>query len=156
MSLLLFVDLDTNLWWIRTVILLRGLAMGFCFVASQAGGYAEIAPSDNGRASAIFSTQRQMSVSIGIALTATVLSSFTTLSAAPSDPQRALTGYHWTFALATGLALLAAAVAFVMIRDEDARATMRARGDRSGDRRGRLLKALALSPADRGLTRSAR
>ena len=55
---------------------------------SQAASYAEIPPADNGRASAIFSTQRQMSVSIGIALMATVLTSFTTLTAAPSDPER--------------------------------------------------------------------
>ena len=49
----------------------------------QTASYAQIPPADNGRASAIFSTQRQMSVSIGIALMATVLTSFTTLSAAP-------------------------------------------------------------------------
>ena len=66
--------------------------MGFCFVSSQAASYAEIAPADNGRASAIFSTQRQMSASIGIALMATVLASFTTLTAAPSRPRAALTG----------------------------------------------------------------
>ena len=53
--------------------------MGFAFVSVQAASYAEIPPADNGRASAIFSTQRQMSVSIGIALMATVLASFTTL-----------------------------------------------------------------------------
>jgi hypothetical protein len=36
---------------------------------------------------------------------ATVLASFTTLTATPSDPQRPPTGYHWTFALCAGLAL---------------------------------------------------
>jgi hypothetical protein len=75
--------------------------MGFCFVSSQAASYAEIAPKDNGRASALFTMQRQ--VSMGIALMATVEASFTTLTATPSDPQRALTGYHWTFALCAGL-----------------------------------------------------
>ena len=87
MACLLFVGLETNLWWIRVIIFLRGFAMGFCFVSSQAASYAEIAPADNGRASAIFSTQRQMSVSIGIALMATVLASFTTLTATPTDPR---------------------------------------------------------------------
>ena len=48
---------------------------------------------------------------------ATVLASFTTLTATPSDPQRALTGYHWTFALCAGLALCAAALAAIMIKD---------------------------------------
>jgi EmrB/QacA subfamily drug resistance transporter len=124
MSGFLFVGLDTDLWWIRVLILLRGFAMGFCFVSSQAASYAEIAPADNGRASAIFSTQRQMATSIGVALVATVLASFTTLTAAPTDPERALTGYHWTFALCVGLALISAVLAFVLIRDEDARETM--------------------------------
>lgn len=127
MSSLLLVGLDTDLWWIRLAIFARGLAMGFTFVAVQAASYAEIPAADNGRASALFSTQRQMSVTIGIALMATVLASFTTLTAAPDDPQRALTGYHWTFALATALALVAALLAAVSIRDEDAAATMRPR-----------------------------
>ena len=127
MASLLLVGLDTNLWWIRGAIFLRGFAMGFTFVSVQTASYAQIPPADNGRASAIFSTQRQMSVSIGIALMATVLTSFTTLSAAPTDPQRALTGYHWTFALAAGLALIAAFLAFLTIRDSDAAATMQPR-----------------------------
>ena len=127
MASLLLVGLDTSLWWIRGAIFLRGFAMGFTFVSVQTASYAQIPPADNGRASAIFSTQRQMSVSIGIALMATVLTSFTTLSAAPTDPQAALTGYHWTFALAAGLALMAAFVAFLTIRDSDAAATMQPR-----------------------------
>jgi EmrB/QacA subfamily drug resistance transporter len=127
MSLMLFVGLETEIWWIRIIILLRGFSMGFCFVSSQAASYAEIKPADNGRASALFSTQRQIAVSIGVALMATVLSSFTTLSAAPSDPEQALTGYHWTFAVCVALALISALLAFLFIRDEDARETMLAR-----------------------------
>jgi EmrB/QacA subfamily drug resistance transporter len=127
MTCLLFVGLETNLWWVRVIIFARGFAMGFCFVSSQAASYAEIQPADNGRASAIFSTQRQMATSIGVALTATVLASFTTLSAAPVDRDRALTGYHWTFALCAGLALVSALLARLFIRDEDARETMLAK-----------------------------
>ena len=120
------LGLDTDLWVVRTLLFARGLAMGFTFVAVQTASYARIAPSDNGRASAIFSTQRQMSVSIGVALMATVLSGFTPLAAAPADPQRALDGYHWTFVVSTVLALIATAIA-TRINDEDAAATMRSR-----------------------------
>jgi EmrB/QacA subfamily drug resistance transporter len=127
MGSLLFVGLETDFWWIRFIMFFRGLAMGFCFVPSQAASYAEIAPADNGRASAIFSTQRQMSASIGIALMATVLASFTTLTETPADPERALTGYHWTFALCVALSLIGTVLASVMIKDEDARETMLAR-----------------------------
>ena len=86
------LGMETDLWIVRVLLFARGLAMGFTFVAVQTASYARIAPSDNGRASAIFSTQRQMSVSIGVALMATVLSGFTPLASAPADPQRALDG----------------------------------------------------------------
>jgi hypothetical protein len=55
---------------------------------------------------------------------ATVLANFTALTAAPSDPQRPLTGCH-SFALCAGQALCAAALAAIMIKDDDAAATMR-------------------------------
>jgi EmrB/QacA subfamily drug resistance transporter len=117
------LGLDTDYWVVRALVFARGLGMGFTFVAVQAAGYARIAPADNGRASAIFSTQRQMAVSIGVALSATVLSAFTSLTAVPADPERALDGYHWAFLLSTGLAVVAAIVA-TRIRDEDAAATL--------------------------------
>ena len=117
------LGLETNLWLIRGLLFARGLGMGFTFVAVQAASYARIAPADNGRASAIFATQRQMSVSIGVALMATVLSGFTSLTATPADPQRALEGYRWTFAVATVLAVIGAIVA-TRIRDEDAAVSM--------------------------------
>ena len=117
------LGMETDLWIVRVLLFARGLAMGFTFVAVQTASYARIAPSDNGRASAIFSTQRQMSVSIGVALMATVLSGFTPLASAPTDPQRALDGYHWTFVVSTVLALIATAIA-MHINDEDAAATM--------------------------------
>jgi EmrB/QacA subfamily drug resistance transporter len=118
-----FVSLTTDLWVIRSLLFLRGFAMGFTFVAVQAASYARIVPADNGRASAIFSTQRQMAVSLGIALMSTILASFAPLGRVPDDPVEALTGYRWAFAAATGLALIAAALA-TRIRDEDAAATM--------------------------------
>jgi EmrB/QacA subfamily drug resistance transporter len=123
---LLVIDLVTDLWVIRGLIFARGVGMGFTFVAIQAASYARIAPADNGRASAIFSTQRQMAVAFGVAVTATVLSSFTTLSGVPTDLGRALDGYHWTFASAAALALIAAVFA-LGIRDVDAAPSMHRR-----------------------------
>ena len=122
----LFIDLDTDLWVIRALIFARGLGMGFTFVAIQAASYARIAPADNGRASAIFATQRQMAIAVGVAVVATILSSFTTLSGVPVDVQRALDGYHWTFAVSAALALVAGLFALA-IRDSDAADSMHAR-----------------------------
>ena len=123
---LLLIDLETDLWVIRGLIFARGLGMGFTFVAIQAASYARVASADNGRASAIFSTQRQMAIAIGVAVMATVLTSFTTLSEAPTDVQRALDGYRWTFAVGAATALVAALIA-TRINDADAAASMHPR-----------------------------
>ena len=78
------LDQDTSLWSIRIMMFARGLCMGFAFVPMQAASYATIAPADNGRASSIFSTQRQVAVSIGVAILASILSSYMSLSQPPA------------------------------------------------------------------------
>ena len=123
------VDMHTSLWMLRSMMFARGLCMGFAFVPMQAASYATINPADNGRASAIFTTQRQVAVSIGVAVLASVLASYMSLSTPPSSPaeiSRALTGYHVAFGLAALFAILSA-VAASFIRDSDAAATMAAR-----------------------------
>jgi MFS family permease len=99
--------------------------MGFAFVPIQAAAYATIDPSQNGRASSIFSTQRQVGVSLGVALMASILAAHMSLSRSPqaNEVHRALTGVQWAFGVAVVLALAAAVCAW-FIRDEDAAATM--------------------------------
>lgn len=137
-TLYVFLTVDTDLWLIRGLMFLRGLCMGFAFVPMQAASYATIAPSQNGRASSLFSTQRQVGVSVGVAVLASLLASFRALDprlaacAGSSDPvctasiDRALTGVHWGFGTAIVFALVAT-VAALFIRGEDAQATMAAR-----------------------------
>jgi hypothetical protein len=120
------IDQDTILGLLRAMMFARGLCMGFAFVPMQAASYATIAPADNGRASAIFSTQRQVAVSIGVAVLASVLASYMSLSKEPTTPQEiadSLTGYRVAFGLATMFALLGALAAW-FIRDSDAAPTM--------------------------------
>ncbi len=123
-----FIELDTDLWWIRFLMFMRGFCMGFAFVPMQAASYARIRPADNGRASSIFSTQRQMAVSIGIAVLATVLSSFVPLVGDQSsfDIDRAIDGFHVTFWVTAAFAVVSA-VAALFIHDADAAPTMVAR-----------------------------
>lgn len=125
-----FVGLDesTSLWSIRGMMFARGLCMGFAFVPMQAASYATIAPSDNGRAAAIFSTQRQVAVSIGVAVLASVLASYMSLSRppAPSNVDGALVGYRAAFGLAVLFSFAAAGAAW-FIRDSDAAPTMGSR-----------------------------
>lgn len=128
-SFFIGLDQDSSLWLIRGMMFLRGLCMGFAFVPMQAASYSSIAPSDNGRASAIFATQRQVAVSLGVAVLASVLASYMSLSQYPqnaAEVARALTGFHLAFGLAVVFAL-AAGVAALFIRDSDAAATMAAR-----------------------------
>jgi EmrB/QacA subfamily drug resistance transporter len=118
---LIFVDLGTNLWWIRLIMFFRGICMAFAFVPMQAATYANISPADTGRASAIYSTQRQVAAALGVATLASVLISRTEVSGA-------LGGFHAAFFVGTILIVLAA-LSGLMIHDEDAAATMRARHD---------------------------
>ena len=122
------LGLHTSLWLIRAMMFGRGLCMGFAFVPMQAASYATIEPSQNGRASSIFSTQRQVGISIGVAIMASILAAHMSLSRSPRAEEvgRALTGVRWAFGIAVVLALLAALCAW-FIRDEDAEATMVAR-----------------------------
>ena len=94
------LDLHTSLWLIRGLMFARGLCMGFAFVPMQAASYATIEPSQNGRASSIFSTQRQVGVSIGVAIMASILAAHMSLSRVPGADEvgRALTGVRWAFA----------------------------------------------------------
>jgi EmrB/QacA subfamily drug resistance transporter len=122
------LGLHTSLWLIRALMFGRGLCMGFAFVPMQAASYATIEPAQNGRASSIFSTQRQVGVSIGVAIMASILAAHMSLSRVPGadEVQRALTGVRLAFGVAVGLAVISAVFAW-FIRDEDAAGTMVAR-----------------------------
>lgn len=127
-SLYTMLSLETDLWLIRGLMFLRGAFMGFAFVPMQAASYATIPPAQNGRASSLFSTQRQVSVSMGVAILASVLAAHGALDPqlAVSGHLHALTGVRWAFGIAVGFALMAA-VAALFIRDADAQATMAVR-----------------------------
>jgi EmrB/QacA subfamily drug resistance transporter len=119
------LDLHTNLWLIRAMMFGRGICIGFAFVPMQAASYATIDSSQNGRASSIFSTQRQVGVSLGVAVMASVLAAHMSLSRSPlpSELDRALTGMHWAFIISLVMAMVAGVFSW-FIRDEDAAATM--------------------------------
>lgn len=130
LTILLFTQLTlgTNLWLIRGLMLMRGMCMGFAFVPMQAACYATIPPAQNGRASSLFSTQRQVGISVGVAVLASILTAYGVLRppiAAAAIPH-ALAGVHWAFGAAVAFAFVAAGFAW-FIRDDDAKETMRSR-----------------------------
>ncbi|CAB4860648.1 unannotated protein [freshwater metagenome] len=75
MLLLLWTTPDTNLWVYRAILFSRGLCWAFVFIPLQAAAFSQIQPLDTGRASALFSTQRQVASSLGIAVLISVLMS---------------------------------------------------------------------------------
>lgn len=131
----LFVGVDTSLWWIRGLMLLRGISMAVAFIPMQAATYANISRADTGRASALYSTQRQVGSAFGVAILATVWIDRTkSFASGLTNPKAILAarvgGYHDAFFVAALLALAAMGAAF-MIRDSDAFASLPASfGDR--------------------------
>jgi MFS family permease len=121
-----FVTLTTSLWTIRASMFFRGISMAFAFVPLQACTYSTISRADTGRASAIFSTQRQASAALGVALLSTIFISreHNLLAGGAQEMTAALGGYQLAFAASSIFALLGAIYAFFMIHDEDAAATM--------------------------------
>jgi EmrB/QacA subfamily drug resistance transporter len=127
---LVFVDLTTDLWWIRLIMLFRGICMAFSFVPLQAATYANITPEDTGRATAIFSTQRQVAAALGVGILTTVLietaNGLASLGGGATDTQAALRGFHAAF-LVGAVIVFCAALVGLLIRDSDAASTMRPR-----------------------------
>jgi EmrB/QacA subfamily drug resistance transporter len=124
-----FIDLHTSLWWVRGIMFVRGIFMAFSFVPLQASTFSNISAADTGRASAIFSTQRQVAASIGVAALATIWISRTKSLTAGLRGPRAIasaqvSGFHAAFFTATVLVVLAA-ISALLIRDEDAASSMR-------------------------------
>ena len=127
------VDLTSSLWAIRGLMFTRGVFMAFAFIPLQAATYATITPVDTGRATAIFSTQRQVAAALGVATSATVLVTATQRHLAdlggatgPAAIAARVSAFHDVFAVAALLSVGAAAMA-LLVRDDDAAATMRAR-----------------------------
>jgi EmrB/QacA subfamily drug resistance transporter len=123
---LAFQGLHTNLWWIRLIMFSRGICMAFAFVPLQAATYANITPEDTGRASAIYSTQRQVAAALGVGALLTVLLSGSKTASGPS-----LSAYNTTFFVGACLVVVAALTS-LLIRDEDAASTMEGYGAPSG------------------------
>ena len=137
-ALFYFVGLETSQWWIRGIMFLRGIFFGIGLIPLQAATFSTISPRDSGRASSLFSTNRQVAGSIGVAILATVLTDRTkshmdsvvsaaqAAGTAPSTQairEAGLKGFHDAYLIGVILAFIGFLAAF-LIHDEDAAASM--------------------------------
>ena len=126
----LAVDLETNQWWIRLIMLFRGMSFALMLVSLQTATYATIAPQDTGRASAIYNAGRQVAASFGVALLATVLTNRLSHHGAElgdaATRHGALLAFHEAFAVAAFLAGIGILMA-ALVDDREAAGTMRPR-----------------------------
>jgi len=123
------LGLHTSLWTIRGLMFARGVSMSFIFISLQTAVYARVSKAETGRASSIFSTQRQMSSALGVAIAATVLTTglhnaFSGGVRSAESVQRASLAAYQNAFLATAIMFVVAAAASWFIDDADAAETM--------------------------------
>jgi MFS family permease len=130
-GLLAFCGAHTSLWDIRGILFARGMATAFVSVPLQTTVYANITPADTGRASALYSVQRQVSAAVGVAALATVLTEASG-RASSASATGTIGGFHAAFAGSTVLLVIAFLIA-LGIRDSDAASTIRSRAVSAGE-----------------------
>jgi MFS family permease len=125
------MDLETDAWLIRGVMLIRGLAFGMVLVPLQAATYAKVASKDTGRATALYNVTSQVASSLGVAVAATLLTSrlshYGAVLGSPATRDGSQSAFQDVFFVVAIVGLAASAVA-LLIKDREARATMDARG----------------------------
>lgn len=123
--LLMLINLTTNLWLIRIIMFFAGVAIAFTLVPVQAAAFANISSAATGKASALYSAQRQIGSALGVALVNSILKVVGPVSVnAHGIVQPNLAAYRAAFLTSAIVALIGAAIA-LFIHDKDAAATMR-------------------------------
>jgi EmrB/QacA subfamily drug resistance transporter len=112
------VDTSTSLWLVRGQMLLLGAANGVSFLAIQASMFTRISPADTGHAAAIYTSGRQASTAICVAILSSVL-------VGVAGPR--LDAFHAAFLAAASISALGALASFTLIKTPDAAASMSVR-----------------------------
>jgi EmrB/QacA subfamily drug resistance transporter len=121
-GLFLFVGLETNLWWIRAVMFLRGCFIAFNMVSMQTALFSAVPREKTGRASSLWNTSRQVAVALGVAVAASVLivqlpGSDQGLAGVP--PELGLAAFHTAIAVLVVMASVAVFFAY-QVRGQEA------------------------------------
>lgn len=118
------LPLEGSAWVVRGLMFLLGVCMAYIFLPNQAASMATISREATGRASTIFSVQRQVGSAVGIAVIGSVLAIMgATTVGADGATLPNVDAYRAAFLVAAVLAVIGAAMA-LRVPDEDAAATM--------------------------------
>lgn len=117
------LTLEGGPWPVRVLMFCLGVSMAYIFLPNQAASLATISRSDTGRASTLFSVQRQLGSAIGIALLASVMTLVGTTVGGAIDGPPNVDAYHWAYLTAAAIAFAGCAIAF-LVPDSEAAATM--------------------------------
>jgi EmrB/QacA subfamily drug resistance transporter len=126
-GLLCLVSLDSSPWLVRGLMFLIGVGMAYVFLPNQAASLATISHEATGRASTLFSVQRQLGAAVGVAILSSVLGAIGPLRVndlGATVPN--LSAYRAAFLAAAGFATIGAMIALA-IPDRDAAITMQPR-----------------------------
>jgi predicted MFS family arabinose efflux permease len=125
---LCLIDLESSDWLVRGLMFMIGVGMAYIFLPNQAAGLATISREQTGRASTMFSVQRQLGAAIGVATLGSVLAAVGAEKVGVSGEMVPnIDAYRVAFLAAAGFALLGAFLAF-MVPYEDAAETIRRGG----------------------------
>jgi EmrB/QacA subfamily drug resistance transporter len=125
--LFLLVNLDTDLWWIRGLMFLRGCFIAFNMVSMQTALFSDVPREKTGRASSLWNTTRQLAVALGVAIAASVLIASLPVSATAAGglagvpAELGMRAFHVTIGV---LAVLGALAVFFAYRVRDPRPTI--------------------------------
>ena len=106
---------STNLWLVRALMFAAGFANSTAFLPLQTSMFTGIDSSDTGHASAIFNTQRQTALAIGVAVLSTVVA---------GSHGSVVSSFHASYVAAALIAGVGAIASCTLVHDEDAAATM--------------------------------
>jgi EmrB/QacA subfamily drug resistance transporter len=141
MALMTQVGFDTDLWWMRLLMLSMGVCMAQVIVSSQAASFATVSQADTGNASSLFNSGRQLGSALGVSLVTTVIAAVGAVHVVAGHPVADLTAYHAAFLATAGVALAGSLVALT-IDDAAAATTMVHRSSKTPVSGGRTPAAV--------------
>jgi len=114
----LLVDESTSLWLVRGMLFLAGFANGATTVSTQTAMFTTVSMADTGSGASLFSAGRQSATAFGVAVLTTVVS---------LAPGSTFDTFHLAFVAAAVFSVIAGALAWLLIDDAHAAATMHPR-----------------------------